>query len=148
MIGPESYEEYFICDSCGEVIDAPKNGWLEWKSVNVFNYKDFRIVHHAEKCMYKSSGDVSDGSLKDYTNDTGVMRLYEFLKYVDNDEALDSLLEIIKRITIKDYESVRKDEHSAVVHGYIDESIPGFPSQSDIEAIKKYQENEEKGINY
>ncbi|WP_367599985.1 hypothetical protein AB1O90_04120 [Pediococcus pentosaceus] len=146
MIGPESYEEYFICDSCGEVIDSPKNGWLEWKDVDVYKYKEFRIVHHNKKCMYKSSGDVSDGSLAEYTNDTGVMRLYGFLKSIDNDEAFDNLLEIIKRITIKDYESVRKDEHSATVHGYIDDSVPGFPSQNEIGAIKKYQEDKEKYI--
>ncbi|MBF7125662.1 hypothetical protein ITR00_06255 [Pediococcus pentosaceus] len=146
MVGPESYENYFICDSCGEVIDSPKNGWLEWKDVDLYKYKDFRIVHHSEKCMYKSSGDVSDGPLAEYTNDTGVMRLYEFLKNVDNDEALNNLLEIIKRITIKDYESVRKDEHSAAVHGYIDDLVPGFPSQGDIKAIKRYQEDEAKNI--
>lgn len=145
MLGPESYEKYFICDSCGKIIDSPKNGWLEWKSVDVYKYKDFRIVHHDENCMY-NSGDVSDGSLDEYTNDTGVMRLYEFLKSVDNEDAFDNLLEIIKRITIKDYEPVRKDAHLAAVKGYIDDSVPGFPSQSDIEAIKRYQENEAKYI--
>lgn len=43
----------WICDTCGEVIHRPEEGWLEWQWVGGGPddvgraAKDFRIVHHA-----------------------------------------------------------------------------------------------------
>jgi hypothetical protein len=41
----------FYCDTCGEIINCPKEGWIEWISENdkekgTFKTHSFRIVHH------------------------------------------------------------------------------------------------------
>lgn len=40
----------FICDECSEIIESPKNGYVEWTEIRLENGKtvasDFRIVHH------------------------------------------------------------------------------------------------------
>lgn len=42
----------WVCDSCGEVIDKPEDGWFEWYTEkNTSVDTGFRIVHRTESCM-------------------------------------------------------------------------------------------------
>jgi len=43
----------WICDSCGEIIKKPEDGWFEWYTDEKTSFETgFRIVHHRESCMY------------------------------------------------------------------------------------------------
>lgn len=49
----------FICDECGQVINSPEDGYVEWESGqdeegNHFE-RGFRIVHHLPKSPYKET---------------------------------------------------------------------------------------------
>lgn len=47
----------FICDECGEIINSPGEGYVEWEEGidqdGQFFAKGFRIVHHLPKSPYK-----------------------------------------------------------------------------------------------
>lgn len=49
--------EQFICDHCGQVIESPKDGYVEWLTYNdehgKYKAKEFRIVHHHGASPYK-----------------------------------------------------------------------------------------------
>lgn len=36
----------WICDTCGEIIELPEHGWLEWRQDERHKAFDFKIVHH------------------------------------------------------------------------------------------------------
>jgi len=45
--------QQWICDSCGGLIETPRDGWFEWYAgINDHVATGFRIVHHSEPCMY------------------------------------------------------------------------------------------------
>ena len=45
----------WLCDSCGEVIEDPEDGWFEWHSAKDYTISNFRIVHHRLSCMYNEA---------------------------------------------------------------------------------------------
>lgn len=48
----------FICDSCGEVIESPEQGWIEWlikgNPTDGYTCSSFRICHHKAASPYDS----------------------------------------------------------------------------------------------
>ena len=43
----------WICDSCGELIKKPEDGWWEYLSdTNTYLVSGFRIVHYGGPCYY------------------------------------------------------------------------------------------------
>ncbi|RKY37458.1 MAG: hypothetical protein DRP78_01105, partial [Candidatus Omnitrophota bacterium] len=47
----------WICDTCGEIIRSPHDGYVEWLSNNDKQQRGFRIVHHARCSPKYPSGD-------------------------------------------------------------------------------------------
>jgi hypothetical protein len=47
----------FICDSCGEIIQSPEQGWIEWLVKGTINKdatcSNFRICHHKSASPYE-----------------------------------------------------------------------------------------------
>lgn len=47
----------FICDSCGEIIKRPEDGWIEWlikgNAQDGYTCSDFRICHHKSRSPYE-----------------------------------------------------------------------------------------------
>lgn len=53
--------EQFLCDECGQPIEKPEQGWLEWLVIDE-QKQGFRIVHHksysprSSGCYYEEKG--------------------------------------------------------------------------------------------
>lgn len=46
----------WICDTCGEIIESPEHGWLEWQQDENSKAFDFRIVHHVTYSPHRPDG--------------------------------------------------------------------------------------------
>lgn len=70
----------FHCDTCGEVIEKPEEGWFEWISeydeeAKITKSHSFRIVHnrtHSPLANYRKTGcyqhDAEEGRLGEHLN--------------------------------------------------------------------------------
>jgi hypothetical protein len=81
--------EQWICDSCGEVINAPDQGYVEWQETPDLKKFGFRIVHHAlysprqqngGSCYYTNQERGGDLPLTDLV---GVRGLVELSSWID-----------------------------------------------------------------
>ena len=48
--------QQWLCDECGEVIEEPAHGYLEWLQDDSHKAYGFRIVHHAPRSPRRPSG--------------------------------------------------------------------------------------------
>jgi len=135
----------FICDTCGEVIQRPEDGWVEWIS----DRKDessarlstgFQIVHHitasplaesnAEGC-YTSREHRSHDHLDHFLEEK--YKMAHILKFLDNGPYhepeyrgphigdMREYVEFIRRITIPYYEEARLYWQQALDDNYFDD---------------------------
>ncbi|MCM0627474.1 hypothetical protein M5J14_23660 [Lysinibacillus sp. OL1_EC] len=120
----------WVCDSCGEIIDGPENGWLEWYrdingSSNYGKGKGFRIVHHDKKCMYnehalfQQNKLTADMHLDSFVGPDGLVYLLSKIQY-DSVEDNAELVEIIRRLHVPYYEEALLYHHAAEEDGYFD----------------------------
>ncbi|PTK09479.1 hypothetical protein [Staphylococcus saprophyticus] len=117
----------WYCDHCGEVINDPNDGWLEWhhESGEIGNYEGYRIVHHDKKCMYDASRlfrenkSLSDMHLTSYIGPDGLVSLLSMIEFNDVKDNSE-LIEIIRRLHIPYYEEARKYHHVANEEGFFD----------------------------
>ena len=115
----------WYCDSCGEVISKPEDGWLEWYTdVKEFNNgKGYRIVHHEDHCMYdqhvmyKQKKSVSDMHLDYYMGPDGLVNLLSYIDF-DRVEKNSELVDIIRRLHVPYYEEARKYHPIAEAEGF------------------------------
>lgn len=118
--------EQFICDYCGEVIEAPEHGWLEWL-VDIdagFAASDFYVVHHAmysprkpQHCYHhQHDARRHDLYLTQFLDGKGMARLLKFLDagpYHEPDyngprvADMREFVELMRRLTIPYYEEAR-----------------------------------------
>jgi hypothetical protein len=117
--------EQWICDHCGEIIESPEQGFLEWiRDENDKRY-DFKIVHHAPYSPRRPSGhcyhhdDISgrqDLPLKHFVGGEGSAHLLSFLDvgpYHEEDypgprvRDIREFVELMRRLTIPYYEEAR-----------------------------------------
>ena len=140
--------EQWYCDGCGEIIEHPEDGMLEWKSFitenpNDITAKDFRIVHgdwikSCKKVRYDGT-DLSDGHLDWFLGNDGLGKLLTF--FFENNLNPKELAIIIKRLQIRYYEEARTYIHLAHAdddHG-IDPYDIGDINESDaVYLIRKY----------
>jgi hypothetical protein len=128
----------WLCDGCGEVIESPEQGCLEW----LWNEDDdskahcFRIVHLDSYSPHKSSPHCyhyedqwnrADGRLDRYVGGGGLTTLLAFL---DHDSCTVStgprvtdvreLVEIIRRLHVPYYEEARRHFRKAITDGLLD----------------------------
>jgi hypothetical protein len=116
----------WVCDTCGEVIKSPEDGWLEWISDEDRKSSGFRIVHHLlasprkkirpeEGCyQYNDNPNGSDSHLSEFTGEDGLSHLLMFLDWghVDPEGGSrvarpDELAELFRRVMLPHYEEAR-----------------------------------------
>ena len=147
----------WYCDSCGQPIQQPEDGWVEWirlvdqtpggrnlRLVHRFNAsprKDYQVCQFNQEVEFKKDqGTVADASLPEFLGPDGLMRLLVFL--ADDELPKDEVLEMIKRLYIPDYEQVRPHIKEAVSSGAVElSSRLGYPWQSEISAVLKFIED-------
>ena len=134
----------FYCDTCGEIINSPKEGWIEWIS----NYDEetrsnkthsFRIVHHythspiatdTNQGCYQHIGEIGrhDSHLHHFLNEdcimANVLKFLDIGPYHDPDYKETNLpdireyVELVRRLTIPHYEEARHYWAEAVEGGF------------------------------
>ena len=121
----------WICDTCGEVIESPADGWVGFLKDEDSKAHDFRIVHHVMFSPRSPSGSCypySNGAnrvsirLKWLTGDTGVAYLFHFLdshgvKVLDVQE----FGELMRRLVVPYYEEARGHFGHALQDGYFND---------------------------
>jgi len=121
----------WICDSCGGVIEKPRDGWLEW-----YTEKDksldtgFRIVHHRESCMYndttleQQNRSPLDLGLPHALGSHGLGYLLFKLELSEKGvyklADIKELIEIIRRLHLPYYEEARLYWKNALRDGFHD----------------------------
>jgi hypothetical protein len=134
----------FICDTCGEIINEPKEGWIEWISdIDEKNGKfidhSFRIVHHfAHSPLAETKPDGcyqhqhalgrSDSHLHQFISDE--YKMAHILKFLDigpyhqpnykgpSVRDMREYVEVMRRLTIPYYEEARQYWNEAQSDGY------------------------------
>lgn len=122
--------EQWICDNCGEVIEAPEHGWLEWLSETIEPYQQFgfKIVHHQSHSPRKKYGSCyvydrwsgpelqMDNYLDRFVGPNAISVLLAFVdrgRFIDGNypgprvRNLREWAEIVRRLTIPYYEEAR-----------------------------------------
>jgi hypothetical protein len=112
----------FICDTCGELITEPDQGFIEWETDYVSGRKarNFKIVHHALHSPRVGEGcyviDSASAHLQDMLGDRGIVRLINFIdvgEYLQPDyrgpdvNDLREFTEFMRRLTIPHYEEAK-----------------------------------------
>lgn len=105
------------CDACGQIIDRPESGWVEWLAGPTHGTKAhaFRIVHNSSRCQYPSTGRVNDIHLVHLLGPDGLATLLTLLApggQTGNRElgvaSLDEWGELVRRLHIPHYEEARQ----------------------------------------
>lgn len=146
--GPETTRWY--CDTCGQAIRHPRDGWVEWlvpyESPGRIG-RGLRLVHHLpasplpQGCQYdqeqESQRDQSmlhDVSLVEFLGHDGLTYLLEVLSRGELPQA--QVVEMIKRLHTPGYERARFHARAAADEGVIEPNMaPDFYSQRDISAV-------------
>lgn len=136
--------EQFICDTCGQVIDSPKNGFLEWITTHDPSQRmDFNIIHGKWASPLPGEGKCSQHETKLGRSDhhldefIGIKALEYFLPWIDDGpwisedykgpqiHYLREISELLRRLTLPYYEEARLYFDKAIEDGVIDD--PGNP---------------------
>lgn len=134
---------YWICDRCGENINKPEEGYIEWlRDIHDNNLKNFHLVHHRNECLYNEKVETGKGHsvpghhLQHFLDEDGLMR---FLRILDDDKLVDpfEVIELIKRTHISGYEQARFHLEEGASEGIVDgpRNKGYYPSTSQIEDI-------------
>ena len=138
----------FICDTCGELIKEPKEGWIEWIiEVNAKTGKrethSFRIVHHfkysplakehnAGCYQHEHAKGRQDLHLHHFIEDN--TKMAHILKFLDigpyhekeykgpTVKNMREYVEFVRRLTIPHYEEARLYWERALEAGYFQDS--------------------------
>lgn len=131
----------FICDTCGEIIEKPDDGCLEWINTENGMNIDFHIVHHSgtsnrrqflrEGCYkHRNKSGHMDERLS-YFIDLNITTSYllNFLIIGNKPDPFEGNIvlvdineyaELVRRLTIPYYEETRKYWHEAKNDGHFD----------------------------
>lgn len=151
----------WTCDTCGQSIKSPEDGWVEWINFAAKHQRqsrDLRLVHHRpvsplkdreHGCQFdgaaefeKDHGLVADRSLEAFLGANGLMNLLELI--ATRRLPTDEVLEMIKRLHIPGYERARPHFEEAIGRGVFEpNSAPGYYSQGDIMAVWQWLDSEE-----
>lgn len=144
----------WTCDSCGELIESARDGWLEWLTDDdadggqELHGRGMRIVHHVSSsplggnngCYYdeerarREGASVSDTHLDRFVGPDGLMRLLAMI--AEQRVAASEVAVIIQRLHIPGYERARPHFAAAILDGEIEPNMPdGFHWQRDIEHV-------------
>ena len=126
----------FVCDTCGQVIENPNEGWVEWLSsfdedLQRIQKKEFRICHHNIKCQkHANKLACADLPLTEFHGEMGMIKLISFLDigiYHDKDwkgsnvHNIREYAELLRRFTLPYYEEARQYWEEATNDGYLED---------------------------
>ncbi|MBS5969508.1 MAG: hypothetical protein KIB11_10365 [Clostridium perfringens] len=127
-------EEQWICDVCGEVIEKPEDGYLQWRMSSNSKIEQFAIVHHISASPRRTLGgcyleDVRDLQLDKFLGVNGIVRLQSLIdsdpfhrgQHYSKIEDIQLWLEIYRRLYIPYYEEARQYWEQALKDNYFDE---------------------------
>jgi hypothetical protein len=123
----------FVCDTCGDVISSPDQGWVEWLSDGDRMTHSFRIIHkfngrcahHERKLNHQGTGLTSfvgdgpdsltylyaildEGYIVEQPNDTPMVR------------DIKEWAELARRVSLPHYEQARRYLPRARAEGHLD----------------------------
>jgi hypothetical protein len=138
----------FFCDTCGEIINSPEQGWIEWiskydENTQTFKTHSFRIVHNyvnspnadrSNSGCYQHTGATGrhDSHLHSFLNED--YKMAKILKFLDIGSIHDpdykgtsitdlrEYVEIVRRLTIPHYEEARKYWAEALEDGFFQDA--------------------------
>jgi hypothetical protein len=134
----------WICDSCGELINKPEDGWWEFLNDRKTNLvSGFRIVHHRKQCMYddkslRSEGKrVGDLELDHMLTSGGFGHMLQWLELsetgkIDERIEITEFTEIMRRLYLPYWEEARQYWEQSYKEGFHDKC--GF-SEGDLKNI-------------
>ena len=127
--------EQWICDVCGEVIECPKDGYVQWHRNSNSEIDDFVIVHHHTASPKKHTRDGcykydSDSDLESFLGDHGKVELTALLdpgpnhlpKYTTMVADIRKWIDFYKRLQLPYYEEARIYWDYASTDGYFGDS--------------------------
>ena len=143
----------WICDSCGQTIKKPEDGWFEWYSNETTAREEgFRIVHHQKSCMYadtslrKQNKFVADLNLTDVIGSDGLANSLFRIELAEKGKLgkinLLEYVEILRRLHIPYWEEARLYWDDALKAGEHDGCE--FSENTLIEIIENYGSKESK----
>lgn len=122
--------EQWICDACGQRIESPHAGWIEWLAGSTPGTKahGFRIVHNSNRCQYPSTGRVHDLHLMHAIGPDGLAALLGLLApgrstgiLADGVTSVDEWAMLVRRLHIPHLEEARQYWAEAVADGFFTE---------------------------
>lgn len=132
----------FICDTCGEIIEKPEDGYLEWVYSDDRMQSEFNIVHHggsSPRKKYNHNGcyqhvnrngrmDMALNQILDPNRTMAyLLKFIDMGRYHDPDKKkiakvnISEYVELVRRLTINYYEEARAYWDEAISDGSIDE---------------------------
>ena len=100
----------WICDSCGQVIEKPDHGWVEWKDQpKALDIRGIRIVHHAPASPRRSNGrncyysDAERGGDLPLSSFLGTDGLVELSSWIDIGKEKDPDGSIVPRVDLREW---------------------------------------------
>lgn len=122
--------EQWICDACGQRIERPHAGWIEWLAGPTRGTKahGFRIVHNSNQCQYPSSGRVHDLHLEHAIGPDGLVTLLGLLAprrrsgiLADGVTSVEEWAMLVRRLHVPHLEEARQYWADAEADGFFKE---------------------------
>lgn len=140
----------WICDHCGEFIQKPTDGWVQWKNDTADTQSwDLSLVHHfsasplvgKSRCYFEekpgSKEHVRNMHLEHFLGPDGLLRLIRFTE--GTRFPLDEVLELIRRLNVPGYDVARQYQSEAIAAGFHEPDRPDWLlAQDQIRAIIKF----------
>lgn len=148
--------QQWVCDACGDLIEKPEDGYLQWLFDENLNRYEFIIVHHktatskeGDGCYLHASGRLGDVSLKSVVGSNGLSYLLSFLDvgtYLEPEyvgprvQNIREVVEIIRRLHTPYYEEARQYWSDALDDDYFGGANEVSPYSEDSlrRLIKEY----------
>ena len=124
--------EQWCCDTCGNVIDGPEKGCVEWHTTHRTNtVSGFRIVHRGSKCTYQGIELATLGRtstqvpLREALDSPGLGHMLQVLEHAVSDgsareESMHEFMEVLRRVHIPYYEEARLAWQAGLTEGIHD----------------------------
>lgn len=125
----------WICDACGEIIEKPEDGYVQWKRNSDLQIEDFVIVHHLPASPRKKLKNGCyiydcDCDLESFLGIKGLVELqalidpgpYHMPEYKPMVKDIRKWLDFYKRLQLPYYEEARQYWRRAMNDGYFGDS--------------------------
>jgi hypothetical protein len=148
----------WICDTCGELIARPEDGWVEWQNEKQKTsepeprYYDFRIVHQivasprreerTEGC-YAPNHQMMSSHLHHLLGPDGLIGWIEHIER-GTVKDLDGWAEMMRRLYIPYYEEARLYLADARDDGYVDSGNEKRLCQETLQGLVKHYRDKER----